>query len=134
MIGDARLHLGDLEPSSHDVVVGDAFGGAAVPWHLTTAEFLDEVTRVLRPGGVYVLNVIDGGDNDFAEWQAQTLLDRFEHVEVIAPVGGVGEPTNQVFLASDDPIEWFPLDGDGQWVGDVAAFAANGPHADAKKS
>lgn len=126
VIGDARLHLGDLEPSSHDVVVGDAFGGAAVPWHLTTVEFLDEVARVLRPGGVYVLNVIDGGDNDFAEWQAQTLLDRFEHVEVIAPVGGVGQPTNQVFLASDDPIEWFPLDGDGQWVGDVAAFAANG--------
>ena len=126
VIGDARVHLGDLESSSHDVVVGDAFGGAAVPWHLTTVEFLDEVVRVLRPDGVYLLNVIDGGDNAFAEWQARTLLDRFAHVEVIAPVEGVDQVANQILLASAAPIQWFALGGDGEWVGDVAAFAEDG--------
>ena len=45
--------------AAYDVVVGDAFGSLAVPWHLTTTEMVEQVRRVLRPGGVYVLNVID---------------------------------------------------------------------------
>ena len=39
-VGDARLTLRDEPSSSADLVVGDAFGGRAVPWHLTTREFL----------------------------------------------------------------------------------------------
>ena len=45
--------------AAFDVVVGDAFGSLAVPWHLTTTELVAEVRRVLRPGGAYLLNVID---------------------------------------------------------------------------
>ena len=126
VIGDARLHLADLATDSQDVVVGDAFGGAAVPWHLTTVEFLDEIGRVLRPDGVYVLNVIDGRANDFAEWQTRSLADRFAHVEVIAPPGGVGQVSNQILLASDAPIDRFPLGDDGVWVDDLAGFAGSG--------
>jgi MFS family permease len=37
-VGDARLALDDLDDGSYDVVVGDAFAGESVPWHLTTAE------------------------------------------------------------------------------------------------
>ena len=44
---------------SADLVVGDAFGGRSVPWHLATVEFAGEIRRVLRPGGVYAVNVID---------------------------------------------------------------------------
>ena len=33
---------------------------------------------------------------------------------------------NQVFVASATPIDRFPLGADGQWVEDVAAFAAAG--------
>jgi MFS family permease len=41
--GDARVHVRSLlEPASLDLVIGDAFGGEAVPWHLTTV-------RVRRP-------------------------------------------------------------------------------------
>ena len=43
-----------LADGSQDLVVGDAFGGVSVPWHLTTREALGEVDRVLRPDGVYV--------------------------------------------------------------------------------
>ncbi len=57
--GDARLGIRDEPDDSRDLVVGDAFGSLSVPWHLTTREFLREVDRVLRPGGVYVENVID---------------------------------------------------------------------------
>lgn len=127
VVGDARLNLVDLSDGSHDVVVGDAFGGAAVPWHLTTSEFVAEIARVLRPDGIYVLNLIDGGDNDFTAWQTRTLLDHFAHVEVIEPVGGMTQQVaNHVLLASAIPIERFALGADGVWLDDVAGLAATG--------
>ena len=46
---------------SRDLVVGDAFGGVSVPWHLATREAVAEVRRVLRDDGVYVANLIDHG-------------------------------------------------------------------------
>ena len=58
-IGDARTSLAAVAAGSADVVVGDAFGARSVPWHLATAEFVADVRRVLRPDGIYVLNVID---------------------------------------------------------------------------
>ena len=48
--GDARVTLRDEPDDSADVVVGDAFGGRTIPWHLATAEFVADVRRVLRPG------------------------------------------------------------------------------------
>ena len=65
--GDARQSLRNVADDSVDVVIGDAFGSRAVPWHLATEEFVDDVARVLRPGGVYALNVIDGGDLAFLQ-------------------------------------------------------------------
>ena len=44
---------------SADLVIGDAFDGPHVPAQLSTAAFVAEVRRVLRPSGVYALNVID---------------------------------------------------------------------------
>ena len=50
-IGDARLSVDDFADDSFDVVVGDAFGGQSVPWHLTTTEFIAKIDRVLRDDG-----------------------------------------------------------------------------------
>ena len=44
--GDARVNLRDVPDDSADLVVGDAFGGRAVPWHLTTTEFVEDIRRV----------------------------------------------------------------------------------------
>jgi spermidine synthase len=49
-VGDARTTLAELPAGSADVVVGDAFGARTVPWSLATAEFVDGMRRVLRPG------------------------------------------------------------------------------------
>ena len=46
--GDARTALDDIDDASVDLVVGDAFGGLSVPWHLTTREVIGEIARVLR--------------------------------------------------------------------------------------
>jgi SAM-dependent methyltransferase len=83
--GDARLGITSLPDGSRDVVIGDAFGGLAVPWHLTTREFVAEIDRVLRPGGVYVLNMIDHPPLAFARAEVATLADVFDDMGVVAP-------------------------------------------------
>jgi spermidine synthase len=101
--GDARVTLRDEPTASADVVVGDAFGGRSVPWHLATAEFVADIRRVLRPDGIYALNIIDFGPLHLAEAVAATLLDGFADVALVAPPAGAGRPAggNLVFLASE---------------------------------
>jgi spermidine synthase len=104
--GDARTALRDQPSARFDLVIGDAFGGLAVPWHLTTIEVAREVRRVLRPGGLYALNVIDFPPNDFARAEARTLAEAFEHVALLAPpeaIRGVSGG-NFILLASDRPL------------------------------
>ncbi|MCA1702258.1 MAG: fused MFS/spermidine synthase [Actinobacteria bacterium] len=105
--GDARLLVDALPMASHDVVLGDAFGGVAVPWHLTTAEFSEAVGDTLRSGGVYVLNVIDRPPLRFARAEVATLLRVFDHVAVIAPPALIQakQGGNFVLVATNDPID-----------------------------
>jgi hypothetical protein len=97
-VGDARVTLGDEPAASADVVVGDAFGNRAVPWHLTTTEFVADVRRVLRPGGLYALNVIDYQPLGLVRAEAATLLEAFGEVALVTQRRPGG---NFVFLASD---------------------------------
>jgi spermidine synthase len=115
--GDARLALDDEPSDSRDLVVGDAFGSTSVPWHLTTAEVIEQIDRILRPDGIYVMNVLDGGDSGFARAEMATLADRFAHVAVIVPADGVPRTraVNQVLLASQAPLPDLDIDpADGQ--------------------
>lgn len=105
-VGDARMTLRDVPSESADLVVGDAFSGYTVPWHLTTAEWVEEVQRVLKPDGLYALNLIDFQPLDFVKAETATLLDAFEHVRLTTFLGEDGEPYggNLVVLASDRPL------------------------------
>jgi MFS family permease len=102
-VGDARTTLAALPDGSADLVVGDAFGARSVPWHLATTEFVDDVRRVLRPGGLYVLNVIDRDPLALLAAETATVADRFVTVALLirpdqlAPGGG----GNAVLVASD---------------------------------
>ena len=99
MVGDARRSIERLPDDSFDLVVGDAFGGLAVPWHLTTTEFLDEVQRVLRPGGTYALILIDYPPLGFVRAEAATVGTRFDHVALISgPATLAGESGGNVVL------------------------------------
>lgn len=106
VVGDARTSIAAQPTASYDVVVGDAFGSLAVPWHLTTAEMVDQVRRVLRPGGTYVLNVIDLPPLAFAKAETATLRAAFAEVAVLAPPDYLdGEDGgNFVLVGSDQPI------------------------------
>ena len=135
-VEDARTGLRDVEDGSRDLVVGGAFGGVSVPWHLTTREVLGEVRRVLRPEGMYAANLIDYPPLGFARAEVATLGTVFDHVALAAtPETTRGEAGgNLVALASDAPIDtaawqdaldergvgWQVLTGDelDAWVGD----------------
>jgi len=82
--GDARISLRRRPDDSADVVVGDAFGSRSVPWHLATREFLTDVRRVLRGGGVFVINIIDHDPLSFLRAEAATVAEVFDHVALIA--------------------------------------------------
>ena len=136
-VEDGRLGLGRLADDSRDLVVGDAFGGISPPWHLTTAEAIDDVRRVLTDDGAYLANVIDYGPLDFARAEVATIGSVFRHVAV------AGDPSafelrgggNLVIVASDTPLDaaalgaaiarrdvpWTVLSGDAlqAWVGDA---------------
>lgn len=107
VVGDGRVALATAATGGADVVVGDAFGGVAVPWHLTTQEAVAEVARILRPGGLYALNVIDHYPLDFARAEIATVASVFDQVLVISPSGQLrGEiGGNIVVLASDQPLD-----------------------------
>jgi hypothetical protein len=105
-VGDARMTMREIESGSADLIVGDAFSGYTVPWHLTTSEWLDEVHRVLKPGGLYALNLIDLQPLDFIKAEGATLLDSFSEVRMITFVDKRGElyGGNIVMLASNRPM------------------------------
>jgi spermidine synthase len=102
-LGDGRALLAGRPARSADVVITDAFSGPVVPVHLTTVEFQGEVRRVLRPGGVHMVNLIDGPPLRAARRQAATLLDAFAEVVLLAPRAVVaGRRTGNVVLAAAD--------------------------------
>jgi hypothetical protein len=112
-LGDGRALLAGRAARSADVVVTDAFAGPLVPAHLTTLEYQEEVRRVLRPGGVHVVNVIDEPPGRIARRQAATLLRSFAEVVLMAPRGVVaGRRTgNVVFAAADRTLSLGRLRG-----------------------
>lgn len=127
--GDARLHLGDLESDSFDLIVGDAYGGSSVPWHLTTSEVMSEFDRLLDDDGLYIMNVIDGGESRFARSQLATIGEHFSELAVIEPVDGIPSfAVNQVFLASRVELPELTIDdADGSLIegGDIDTYIGN---------
>jgi len=81
---DARLALQSLPPTpTFDLVIGDAFHDFAVPQHLITLEFNRAIAARLKPGGSYLLNLIDGGDTPMLLLAVvRTLAKVFPVVEV----------------------------------------------------
>lgn len=108
LTGDARTSIAALasDPArrgSLDVVIGDAFGGIAVPWHLTTREFIRDLRSLMADDGVYLLNVIDRGERAFLRAELATIVEQFAHVAVL--VHGDGATGNHVVIASGAPID-----------------------------
>lgn len=107
VVGDARRSLLSIPDDSLDLLVGDAFSGYSVPWHLTTVEFIEEIAARLRPGGIYVANIIDYPDLGFVRREVAALLEVFEHVTVLAPPSYLEGSSggNFVVVGSDESLD-----------------------------
>jgi spermidine synthase len=93
--GDARVVLSRLPAATaYDAVFEDAFDDYEVPYQLTTREFAELVARHLRPGGIYLLNVVDGVHYDFLRSEVRTLELVFPYVGV-ATVSGSWPPQGE---------------------------------------
>ena len=101
--GDARTTMGTLD-ETFDVVIGDAFGGLAVPWHLTTVEFLDQVSDRLYPDGFYAMNLIDHGDLDFIRAEVASVRLVFPHVLLMAGARQMESGGNFIVVGSHREI------------------------------
>ncbi|HET6297957.1 MAG TPA: fused MFS/spermidine synthase [Kribbella sp.] len=112
-IRDGRLGVRSEPADSRDLVIMDAFGGIAVPWHLTTREIVADVRRVLNPDGVYLVNVIDYGPQSFLKAEVRTIAAEFPHVAVISTAAALAGQSggNFVLVASDRPIPASAIQG-----------------------
>jgi len=108
-VEDGRLGLRRIPDASQDLVVGDAFGGLTIPWHLTTREALTDVRRILTVDGTYAANLIDFGTLAFARAEVATLRSIFDHVVLAADPGTVARDPdgggNMVAVASQSPVD-----------------------------
>ncbi len=103
IIGDARVSL-EAAGDGFDVVIGDAFGGLAVPWHLTTVEFFEEISGALVDDGFYLMNLIDHGDLDFLRAEVATATAVFPSVGVVTLPERFDTGGNFMLMASKQPI------------------------------
>ncbi|WP_316739940.1 fused MFS/spermidine synthase [Streptomyces sp. MK7] len=117
---DARAGLAKVPDGWADVIVADVFSGARTPAHLTSTEFLDEVRRALKPGGLYAANLADGPPLAHVRGQIATAAARFGELALVA------DPTvlrgkrfgNAVLVAGDLPLP----------VAELTRRAASDPH------
>jgi spermidine synthase len=105
-VEDARLGLAAEPAAGRDLVIGDAFGGIAVPWQLTTREVTAEIAGTLAPDGIYAVNIIDNPPNRFVHAEAATIAAVFPYVAVVADAAEISGSSggNFVVVASARPL------------------------------
>jgi len=105
-VGDARAVLESLPEASFDAVITDVFAGGQTPAHLTSAEFMAAVRRVLRGTGVFAGNVGDGPPLAHTRGQVATAWTVFPHACLIADASVLRGRRfgNLVLAASGEPL------------------------------
>ncbi|MFE4370493.1 spermidine synthase [Streptomyces sp. NPDC056835] len=100
---DARAGLAKVPDGWADLVIADVFDGARTPAHLTSAEFLGDVRRVLKADGHYAANLADGPPLAHLRGQIATAATVFGRLALAAdPAVFRGRRFgNAVLLASD---------------------------------
>lgn len=109
-VADARATLDALAANSADVIIRDVFAGSTTPAPLISATAAEHAKRVLKTGGIYVVNSGDSPQLAHTKREAATLLEVFGNVLAVAdPAMFKGRRHgNVVFVASSDPVAVTP--------------------------
>lgn len=103
--GDGRVALQRLAAGPRfDIIFSDVYHDITIPAHLVTREFNGEVRRRLKPGGIYAINVIEGGERPaFLGSLVRTLREDFASVEVWVEARDIArrDRITSVVIASD---------------------------------
>lgn len=83
-VADAREAVTAAPADAYDLVLADIYQAARMPPHVATVAFAAEVARVLRPDGIYLVNVTDLPLLTITRVQAATLRAVFADVCVVA--------------------------------------------------
>ncbi len=126
---DARNYIADAlrknreAPGSvppFDFIVCDSVSDYSVPYQLTTKEFMAQVKQLLKPDGLYVMNLIDAYDvGAFMNAMAQTFSEVFAHRGAISAVPVLGPRNTTVFIGAAGPLA---LEDIGEWTTRPGSF------------
>lgn len=97
-----------------DFIVCDSVSDYSVPYQLTTREFMAQVRQLLKPDGLYVMNLIDAYEvGAFMNAIAQTFAEVFPHRGAVAAVAQLGGRNTTVFVGGNQPLDLAAL---GDWT------------------
>nr|WP_157509145.1 fused MFS/spermidine synthase [Luteipulveratus halotolerans] len=104
---DGAQGMAALKDASADVVVLDAYDDGRVPADLTSAAFATAASRVIRPGGLLLMNLADEPGLRYVARAIATLLPAFPHVAAVTlqEVLKGKRYGNLVVVASDSPFD-----------------------------
>jgi spermidine synthase len=109
-IADARDYVDDAA-AEFDLIVGDVYEGANMPRRVAGRAFAHAAMRMLGPGGVYALNVVDAAPLTECRRQAATLRSVAGDVCLVAERGMLrGRRDGNVVLVAGRPGERLPVD------------------------
>jgi spermidine synthase len=97
---DGRIFL-QKTPHRYDVIVLDAYYADAIPFHLSTREFLQELKAKLTPTGILASNIIgsvQGSDSKLFRSILKTLQTEFSQTYVFP----VDEVSNIIVIATQE--------------------------------
>ena len=126
---DARNYVADAvrrnraRPGSvplFDFILCDSLGEYDIPWHMTTREFDEMVAQLLKPDGLYLINLIDDLEHgQFLNAMNQTLRAVFPAVAAVSVVRDSGIRNTTVFAAGAAAIAAADI---AEWMADPAGF------------
>jgi spermidine synthase len=113
---DGRQFVQELAPKgSYTMVVQDAVNDLSVPYHIMTREYNDQVRALLKPGGVYLLTVIDlFRDGQLLRSAIRTMKQTFPTVQLLAagPAWESGGANVWVIAGSQSGVDVAQLRGE----------------------
>ena len=109
---DGRMFLRAQPEEHYDFIFGDAYNGVSyIPPHLVTSEFFGLVAERLRPGGIYMMNLISAVHGPDSELSAGILAGLAEHFDELAVftvhTQRPGTRQNLILMAANRPLDMF---------------------------